>query len=654
MALLHGSFEEKYEVLARLRQGGMGAVYKVRHRLLDELRAIKVIRSWAVGNEEAAARFLQEARVASRLRHPNLAVLHDFAVDAEGGAYLVSELIEGWTFREILQRYGPPPLALGLEMARQSLKALGALHRSRIVHRDVAPDNLMLTRDADGLPLVKLIDLGIAKALEEGFGATESGFFLGKPRYASPEQFSAGPADERSDLYSFGVVLYELLTGRCPISGHDPLSLMAGHLERPPLSFEVSDPEGKIPPDLRKILLDALEKRPEDRIPSAAEFAAAIAEIQTRYPVDKAEVETLFAIPVAAALALEDTTDVHLLEHPDHTKRTEAPLDGETGETDETAAGLYLRSSESEHTRSGVLPLALAAGGGSGATVNDITWGPVPPTSLAEPEDSPLLFRLALATAALLLLFVVARAFWRPGVEPRAKAPKFAAALHAPSPPTVLPAPAVPPPLAPEPVVPAPAPAAPPAPLPHIEIAQIADNAETLATSKETPKIIEAEEAPSPAPAHVRKPQRRPATKLASSQVQRKPATARLAATKRRAPAPPVALARRAHQPWEEGTQPPGLLKPGPGVEEPVPLSLPRFAYPSAARGTGVRADVRLALLVDERGKVIDARVREGAPPNLGFAETALAAAKRISFQPATRHEVPGKMWTEMILEFAE
>ncbi|MFY9823611.1 MAG: TonB family protein [Thermoanaerobaculia bacterium] len=613
MALLHGSFEEKYEVLARLRQGGMGAVYKVRHRLLDELRAIKVIRSWTVGNDEAAARFLQEARVASRLRHPNLAVLYDFAVDDEGGAYLVSELIEGWTFREILLRHGPPPLALGLEMARQSLKALGALHRSRIVHRDVAPDNLMLTRDADGLPLVKLIDLGIAKALEEVAIATESGFFLGKPRYASPEQFSAEPADERSDLYSFGVVLYELLTGHCPISGHDPLSLMAGHLERPPLGFDASDPEGKIPADLRKILLDALEKRPQDRIPSAAEFAAAIAGIQERYPVSRADAESLFVVSAPAVPRGEAAADAVDDADPDATRNT-----GQAG--DETEEGLYLHPHGSEATSSGAIPLAVAAGSWSGATVDDITWGSAPPSPVA-PENSPLLFRLALATATLLLLLVVARALLRPGEEPRAAAPKFAAALHAPSP-----VPAVP-----ERAVPTPAPLPPPP---------------RIAESAESPKVPEAARPAVPAPAPSRKPQHRPA---------------RIALVKRKAPhatqhaaKPPVTVARRTLPPWEEGTQPPGLLKPGPGVEEPVPLSLPRFTYPSAAHGTGVRADVRLALLVDERGKVIDARVREGAPPNLGFAETALAAAKRISFQPATRHEVPGKMWTEMILEFAE
>ncbi|HEX4962790.1 MAG TPA: TonB family protein [Thermoanaerobaculia bacterium] len=624
MSLLHGSFEEKYEVLAKLRQGGMGAVYKVRHRLLDELRAIKVVRSWAVGSEEATARFLQEARVASRLRHPNLAVLHDFAVDPEGGAYLVSEYIDGWTFREILRRQGPPPLSLGLEMARQALKALGALHRSRIVHRDVSPDNLMLTRDVDGLPVVKLIDLGIAKALEESLGATDEGVFLGKPRYASPEQFGASPADERSDLYSFGVVLYELLTGRCPISGHDPLSLMAGHLNRPPLGFEESDPEGRIPPDLRKLLLDALEKRPEDRVPTAEDFAAALAGIQVRYPVFETDLQALFAVPAAAG-------------------ETAIPEDTEAGEaTAEPSGSLYLRATESETTRSGALPLHLAKGGPpippAIPEVDEITWGSptVPPP--VTPESSPALFRLATATAALLLLFVVARAFWHAAPQAPAKAPEWAAAPHVPSPPAPTPAP-------PLPVLPTVPQAAP----------QEVEKTAALPAEPEAPVRQE--------PPAAREPQPQPAPKVAETRPRRasaRPVPPRPVPAKHPArpslpaPAPSVALARRAPQLWEEGPQPPGLLKPGPGVEEPVPLDLPRFAYPSAAHGTGLRADVRLALLVDERGKVIDARVREGAPPNLGFAETALAAAKRIPFQPATRYDVPGKMWTEMILEFTE
>jgi serine/threonine-protein kinase len=297
LALLNEQIDGKYEILGKLREGGMGAIYKVRHRLLDEVRVVKVIRSQqadAVG--EAADRFLAEARSAIKLRHPNVAVLHDFAVTGDGQAFIVMEYIDGWNLLEVLSGFGPPPISLTLEIARQSLKALGYLHRHKIVHRDVSPDNLMLTRDVDGHPLVKLIDLGIAKSLGGASGLTTTGVFLGKPRYGSPERFGGGAWDERSDLYSFGVVLYELLTGRAPVTGSEPAALMAGHLFRPPLDFAETDPQGRVPPELREVALQALAKKPEDRIASAEAFIWALTMLQDRFPLTREDLDQVWEV----------------------------------------------------------------------------------------------------------------------------------------------------------------------------------------------------------------------------------------------------------------------------------------------------------------------------------------------------------------------
>jgi serine/threonine-protein kinase len=287
------SIEDKYEVLAKLEEGGMGAVYKVRHRLLDEVRVVKVVLPDAGPSAEMRDRFLREARAASRLRHPNIAQILDFLVGEEGQQLLVLEYIDGPTLKEVVALSGPPPLGLTLEIARQALEALGSLHRAGFVHRDVAPDNLMLARDAAGAPLVKLIDLGIAKALTTDTGGrdgalTQAGTFLGKPRYASPEQLAGDPVDARSDLYSFGLVLYELLTGHSPFAGSSFLELLSARL-REPLSFAESDPEGRVPPALREIVLRLLARRPEDRFSDAGELAAALGELAESWPVEALE-----------------------------------------------------------------------------------------------------------------------------------------------------------------------------------------------------------------------------------------------------------------------------------------------------------------------------------------------------------------------------
>jgi serine/threonine-protein kinase len=269
--------EATYEVLAKMGEGGMGAVYKVRHRFFDEIRVVKVLHEQFEGAASVQERFLSEAKRGKQLDHPNLAKVLDFSIAADGTAYMVMEYIEGVTLREVLARNnGPIDPRWLLPIAEQVLNALGYLHSRKLVHRDISPDNIMLTSTGT-TPHVKLIDLGIAKSLEATHRLTMAGNFLGKVKYAAPEQFS-GEVDARSDLYAFGVVLYELLTGVMPITGKNNMSLMAGVVTTPPREFGETDPQGRVPSYMRAAVLCALAKKPEDRFQSAAEFAEALRE----------------------------------------------------------------------------------------------------------------------------------------------------------------------------------------------------------------------------------------------------------------------------------------------------------------------------------------------------------------------------------------
>jgi tRNA A-37 threonylcarbamoyl transferase component Bud32 len=273
---LDQEIQAKYEVLAIMGEGGMGAVYKVRHRYLDEIQVIKLVRDRFQADEELRARFLREAKTAKKLRHPNIAEVIDYSVTSSGTAFIVMEFIEGVNLREVMTDAGGVlDSRFVAEIGRQTLSALGYLHRRGFVHRDISPENLMLS-SIEGMSVIKLIDLGIAKSLAGTSNLTLDGRFVGKVQYASPEQFGASEIDQRSDLYSLGVVLYELLTGIAPIGGSDFRAIIAGHLTRPPRAFGETDPKGRVPAALREVILTALQKEPADRYATADAFATAL------------------------------------------------------------------------------------------------------------------------------------------------------------------------------------------------------------------------------------------------------------------------------------------------------------------------------------------------------------------------------------------
>lgn len=286
MDTLAQSLEGKYEILSKIKEGGMGAIYLVRHRLLGELRVIKIMKPEVAESEEQQKRFFREAQTATRLRHPNITTFYDFVLGEDGTAYMVMEFVDGINVHDLLQSQGPAPVALAIDLSRQSLSALGYLHRKGVIHRDVSPDNIMVTHNDEGLPEVKLIDLGIAKMANSQSELTAADVFVGKLRYCSPEHLNGGAAarnlDARSDLYSYGVVLYEMLTGKLPFTGDSVQALVASQLFRPPVPIAEADPHGLVPPPLREAVMHALEKKPEERFQTAEEFSRAL---DAAYPV---------------------------------------------------------------------------------------------------------------------------------------------------------------------------------------------------------------------------------------------------------------------------------------------------------------------------------------------------------------------------------
>src|SRR5438067_6177290 len=283
----------KYQILDRLGIGGMGEIFKVRHIHLNELRVIKIMRPNVAADDQGMQRFLQEARTSTMIKHKNLAMLYDFAQLDDGSYYMVWEFIDGTNIQKWIGQNGAMPARLAIEISVQALSGLDHLHSMGLIHRDISPENIMLSQDHHGKLAVKVIDFGIAKSLaegESGQGLTQTGMFLGKLKYASPEQAGflkeGEPLDPRSDLYSFGIVMYEMLAGRAPFQATNPHGYILKHVTEKPQPIHELNPAVKVPAQVESVIMKSLEKNRDNRYATAADFEHALEAIRNTVPPD--------------------------------------------------------------------------------------------------------------------------------------------------------------------------------------------------------------------------------------------------------------------------------------------------------------------------------------------------------------------------------
>jgi len=288
---LVGKRLREYAILQCIGTGGMAKVYKARHVLLDELRAIKLLNPESSESaEEFKARFQREAQILVRLKHRHLVTVHEFGILGKDVLFMVMEYLEGASLRSRLRQEGWLPVPECIEIARQACLGLAAAHQQGVVHRDVSPDNIVLVANNEG-ETVKIIDFGIAKNVIaiDAAKLTDTLKFVGKAEYCSPEQIQGQTPgrdiDGRSDIYSLGVTLYEILTGSRPFRAKTPQGYIAKHLRCAPTPFEEVNPEVRIPAGLADLVMRMLEKDRNRRPASMSDLFQELTAMAHELPV---------------------------------------------------------------------------------------------------------------------------------------------------------------------------------------------------------------------------------------------------------------------------------------------------------------------------------------------------------------------------------
>jgi TonB family protein len=651
----------QYEILERIAAGGMAELYKAKRTGVEgfqKIVAIKKILPHLADDEDFVTMFADEAKLAAQLNHPNIIHIYDLGKIQAGGYFIAMEYVDGRDLRAIQQSGRelniPLPVPLAVYVASRVASALDYAHRRRdaegsdlhIVHRDVSPQNILISYEGD----IKLCDFGIAKAASKA-SKTQSGALKGKIQYMSPEQAWGRPIDRRSDLFSLGVVLHELLTGERLFQGDTDMNVLekVRNAQAPPPSR--SNPE--VPRNLDAVVLKALAREPDERYANASDLLRDLDSVLYSYT----------PAPGSADVAIY----LHRLQAEEEAvadaKAREA---AQAADEAEPAAARKRKSKGAPVSRKASAPpagkpavSAAEPSPGTPAPPSPPPSAPLQAASEASPPPSasvsgpevfgslaaksaegerssrtPLLVAVGLAAAALVGFFV-----WR-SMKPQGASPTAVPTRVAVAGPTLAPtsAPAV--------VVPTAAPAIDARAVEAEVQRQLAvrrrELEKTAAAGRSAAPVPAAAATMVPAPAPVEAAVIPPTAAPYPTAVPVVPTEAPAPAPSPEPPKPPPAR--------EPETQRGDLVGPGPGVVEPTLAAPPRIVYPEIAREQRVQGRVIVLVLVDETGKVVQSRMQQGvAQPAVN--DAVLSAVKNARFHPATKNGIPVKMWRPVIIE---
>ncbi|MEO0323018.1 MAG: serine/threonine-protein kinase [Myxococcota bacterium] len=301
----------QFRIVQRIGSGGMGAVYKAEQPDMNRHVAIKILHTRYLSRSDLVSRFRREARAMSHLSHPNTARVFLYGQLEDGACYFVMEYLEGRNLAQTVRAEGPMEPSRAIHVMNQVCGALDEAHRAGIVHRDLKPENIFLTKQGGIEDFPKVLDFGLAKVTEKQMKPgsvilTREGMVFGTPEFMSPEQARGKTLDARSDIYSLGVIMYELLSGKLPFDAKQPVEHIQLHVNTAPIPLSERAPDVTFPRGLETVVMRALEKAPEDRFASAQEFGDALAAVlrgegaPVRRPAPPA--------PVASALPASPST----------------------------------------------------------------------------------------------------------------------------------------------------------------------------------------------------------------------------------------------------------------------------------------------------------------------------------------------------------